>query len=50
MATKDDIDWIQRKFLALKTELDERARRRWATCEANALGRGGIAAVHAASR
>src|SRR5882724_3809004 len=40
---------IQRKFTALVADLDERARRRWAALEAQALGRGGIAVVSRAT-
>jgi len=36
---------VRKKFLDLKDELDERARRLWAATEATALGHGGIAAV-----
>lgn len=40
---------IRRKFVALVNDLDERARRRWAAVEANALGRGGISVVSRAT-
>ena len=43
------IQWIRDKFLQLVPELDERGRRRWAAIEASSLGRGGIAAVAAAT-
>jgi hypothetical protein len=43
------VEWIHDKFQALRPELDERARRRWAAIEASSLGRGGIAAVAAAT-
>jgi hypothetical protein len=43
------VAWIRDKFLPLRGELDERARRRWAAVEASSLGRGGIAAVTAAT-
>ena len=43
------IQWIESKFQGLAEELSERARRRWAAVEAVALGRGGIAAVSAAT-
>jgi hypothetical protein len=36
---------IKQKFLVLNPLLDERTRRRWAACEAKALGWGGIAMV-----
>jgi len=42
-------EWIREKFQALKQELDERARRRWAATEARALGYGGISVVAAAT-
>ena len=44
------VAWIRDKFHALVADLDERGRRRWAAVEACALGRGGIAAVAAATR
>jgi transposase len=40
---------IRDKYFELLDDLDERARRRWAAVEARALGRGGIAAVAAAT-
>lgn len=43
------IQWIESKFLGLAEELSERARRRWAAVEANALGRGGVSVVSAAT-
>ena len=43
------VEWIREKFEPLRGELDERARRRWAAVEAVSLGRGGIAAVAAAT-
>jgi Rhodopirellula transposase DDE domain len=43
------VGWIRSKFEPLRGELDERARRRWAAVEARSLGRGGIAAVAAAT-
>ncbi len=36
---------IEGKYIELLDDLDERGRRRWASVEARALGRGGIAAV-----
>ena len=39
------IEVLQRKFTRLKSELDERGRRRWAASEALELGHGGIKAV-----
>lgn len=44
------IEWIREKYVALVGDLDERGRRRWAATEARSLGRGGIAAVAAATR
>jgi transposase len=43
------VRWIEGKFLGLSDELSERTRRRWAAVEAVSLGRGGIAAVSAAT-
>ena len=43
------VDGIYQKWSALVDHLDERARRRWAATEALAIGRGGIAAVAAAT-
>ena len=43
------VEWIQSKYENLAGDLDERARRRWAAVEALSLGRGGIAAVAAAT-
>jgi hypothetical protein len=43
------VEWIRDKFVPLRGELDERARRRWAAVEAASLGRGGISAVAAAT-
>ena len=40
---------VRLKFADLVSDLDERARRRWAAVEARALGRGGIAAVATAT-
>lgn len=40
---------IRTKYIELLDDLDERGRRRWAAVEAKALGRGGIAAVAAAT-
>ncbi len=36
---------IRRKYLALRPELDERARRQWAAAEARDLGWGGVSAL-----
>lgn len=40
---------IKVKYEALKTELDEKARRFWAASEANSLGHGGVRAVSKAT-
>ena len=39
------VEAIQRKYHALRAELDERTRRLWAASEAMELGHGGVAAV-----
>jgi transposase len=44
-----DREGIRQKYEALKPFLDERVRRLWAGAEARGLGRGGIAAVAAAT-
>src|SRR5262249_61302548 len=44
-----DVELIRQKYEALKPFLDERVRRLWAGAEARVLGRGGIAAVAAAT-
>jgi Rhodopirellula transposase DDE domain len=44
-----DVELIRQKYEALKPFLDERVRRLWAGTEARGLGRGGIAAVAAAT-
>jgi hypothetical protein len=44
-----DVKGIRQKYEALKPFLDERVRRLWAGAEARVLGRGGIAAVAAAT-
>jgi len=44
-----DVELIRQKYEALKPFLDERVRRLWAGTEARVLGRGGIAAVAAAT-
>lgn len=43
------VEWIREKYRDLLDELDERGRRRWTAIEARSLGRGGIAAVAAAT-
>jgi len=43
------VEWIRDKYEALKGSLNERSRRLWAATEARSLGRGGVAAVMAAT-
>ncbi len=43
------VQWVVEKYEALSGLLDERSRRLWAATEARSLGRGGIAAVMAAT-
>lgn len=43
------VERIRQKYRALVDDLDERGRRRWSAAEARSLGRGGIAAVAAAT-
>ena len=43
------VQWISEKYGALRPSLHERLRRLWAAAEARSLGRGGIAAVMAAT-
>ena len=50
MAEQVVVDWIRSKYENLEHELYERGRRHWAAVEALSLGRGGIAAVAAATR
>src|SRR5262249_37395975 len=49
MITQEMIAAIQAKFKRLAPLMNERVCRRWAACEANSLGRGGIAAVATAT-
>lgn len=49
MVPQETIEIVQRKYNAIKPELDERARRHWAASEAMVLGHGGITAVHKAT-
>jgi Rhodopirellula transposase DDE domain len=49
MATSPAITRIRQKYEALAPLLHEKAQRRWAACEALALGRGGISLVSAAT-
>jgi hypothetical protein len=43
------VQWVKDKYGPLKRVLNERSRRLWAAAEARSLGRGGIAAVIAAT-
>src|SRR3989304_4662639 len=43
------VEWVKEKYEVLRPSLNERARRLWAATEARSLGRGGIAAVLAAT-
>lgn len=45
MPTPEIITAIRNKYQALRPIMDEKVRRRWAACEAMALGWGGITAV-----
>ena len=49
MADSRQIATVRQKYEALVPLLHERARRRWAACEAVALGRGGISTVATAT-
>jgi Rhodopirellula transposase DDE domain len=49
MATSAQMASVRQKYEALAPLLHEKARRRWAACEAVALGRGGIALVATAT-
>jgi hypothetical protein len=49
MATPASITIVRQKYEALAPLLHEKAQRRWAACEALALGRGGISLVSAAT-
>jgi hypothetical protein len=43
------VQWVRDKYQALSVTLNERSRRLWAATEARSLGRGGVAAVIAAT-
>ncbi len=43
------MEWVREKYLSLSEVLNERSRRLWAATEARSLGRGGIAAIVAAT-
>jgi DDE family transposase len=49
MATSVILATVRQKYQALAPLLHEKAQRRWAACEARALGRGGISLVAAAT-
>ena len=51
MGMPDDmvVQWVRDKYQPLKRLLNERCRRLWAASEARSLGRGGVAAVMAAT-
>lgn len=49
MATSTTVSTVRQKYEALAPLLHEKAQRRWAACEARALGRGGITLVAAAT-
>src|SRR5512135_2178101 len=49
MATSALLATVRQKYEALAPLLHETAQRRWAACEARALGRGGISLVAAAT-
>lgn len=43
------VEWVREKYSSLSGVLNERSRRLWAATEARSLGRGGVAAVIAAT-
>jgi len=43
------VQWVRDKYEPLKRSLNERSRRLWAAAEARSMGRGGVAAVIAAT-
>jgi hypothetical protein len=49
MVTSAILATVRQKYEALSPLLHEKAQRRWAACEARALGRGGISLVAAAT-
>jgi hypothetical protein len=49
MADAMVVEWVREKYEALRGTFNERNRRLWAAAEARSLGRGGIAAVIAAT-
>lgn len=49
MADKMIVERIRKKYMAVRDDLDERGRRRWAAAEARDLGWGGVTAVSLAT-
>jgi len=49
MPDKMVVQWVRDKYQPLKRSLNERCRRLWAAAEARSMGRGGVAAVMAAT-
>ncbi len=49
MVTPAIVATVRQKYEALAPLLHEKAQRRWAACEARALGRGGISLVAVAT-
>jgi hypothetical protein len=49
MADAAVVQWVREKYDALSAMFNERSRRLWAATEARSLGRGGVAAVMAAT-
>jgi transposase len=49
MANATVVQWVRDKYQVMQGVLNERSRRLWAAAEARSLGRGGIAAVIAAT-
>lgn len=49
MISSDVVDALKIKYDALKSELDERARRLWAAAESDSIGHGGVRAVSMAT-
>ena len=49
MITQDVVEMIENKYDGIKSELDERALRKWAATEARAIGHGGILATSKAT-
>ena len=49
MPDENVVQWVRDKYGPLKRSLNERSRRLWAAAEARSMGRGGVAAVMAAT-